>query len=102
MTLLMTALSVSLWFYLVFRDPSMNPKWSFARINEEGLVIEVAEKNPISDLATIGIYLFARGKDFVISALDMIVANDRVNGEFYMPVYNYDSKWCLLEFTKCL
>lgn len=75
---------------LVFRDPSMNPKWSFARVNEEGLVTEVAEKKPISDLATIGIYLFSRGKDFVIAALDMLVANDRVNGEFYTcPVYNY-------------
>jgi NDP-sugar pyrophosphorylase family protein len=75
---------------LVFRDPSMDPKWSFARIDEAGLVLEVAEKHPISDLATVGIYLFAKGKDFVAAALDMMVANDRVNNEFYTcPVYNY-------------
>lgn len=75
---------------LVFRDPSMDPKWSFARIDEAGLVLEVAEKHPISDLATVGIYLFAKGKDFVGAALDMMVANDRVNNEFYTcPVYNY-------------
>ncbi|QNI83920.1 hypothetical protein SynPROS71_00083 [Synechococcus sp. PROS-7-1] len=75
---------------LVFRDPSMNPKWSFARVNESGLVTEVAEKEPISNLATIGIYLFSKGKDFIVAALDMILANDRVNGEFYTcPVYNY-------------
>ena len=75
---------------LVFRDPSKDPKWSFAKINEEGLVTEVAEKNPISDLATVGIYLFSRGRDFVSAAVDMIAVNDRVNGEFYTcPVYNY-------------
>ena len=68
----------------------MNPKWSFARINDKGLVTEVAEKKPISDLATVGIYLFTRGRDFITSATDMIALNDRVNGEFYTcPVYNY-------------
>jgi len=35
---------------------STHPKWSFAKINEEGLVTEVAEKNPISDIATVGYY----------------------------------------------
>ena len=75
---------------LVFRDAARDPKWSFARLNDEGLVVEVAEKKPISDLATVGIYLFRRGRDFVGAAADMIAANDRVNGEFYTcPVYNY-------------
>ena len=75
---------------LVFRDPSRNPKWSFAAVNERGYVTEVAEKVPISDLATVGLYYFARGSEFVRAALDMIVANDRVNHEFYTcPVYNY-------------
>jgi dTDP-glucose pyrophosphorylase len=75
---------------LVFRDPSMDPKWSFAKLDDEGLVTEVAEKNPISDLATVGIYLFSRGREFVSATADMIAANERVNGEFYTcPVYNY-------------
>ena len=75
---------------LVFRDPSMNPKWSFAKLDKDGLVTEVAEKNPISQLATVGIYLFTRGRDFVSATADMIAANDRVNGEFYTcPVYNH-------------
>lgn len=75
---------------LVFRDPSMDPKWSFVRVNEAGLVLEVAEKKPISELATVGIYLFTKGKDYIGAALDMMVANDRVNNEFYTcPVYNY-------------
>lgn len=75
---------------LVFRDPEMDPKWSFARLGPDGLVAEVAEKKAISDLATVGIYLFARGRDFVAAAADMIAMNERVNGEFYTcPVYNY-------------
>jgi NDP-sugar pyrophosphorylase family protein len=75
---------------LVFRDPTLNPKWSFAQVDGDGRVIEVAEKKPISDLATVGIYLFRRGADFVRGAIDMISRNDRVNGEFYTcPVYNY-------------
>jgi dTDP-glucose pyrophosphorylase len=75
---------------LVFRDPSMDVKWSFAKLDGSELVTEVAEKNPISDLATVGIYLFMRGRDFVSAAADMFAANERVSGEFYTcPVYNY-------------
>lgn len=75
---------------LVFKDPSKDTKWSFAKLDEHGYVTEVAEKKPISELATVGIYLFRRGSDFVKSAVDMIAANDRVGGEFYTcPVYNY-------------
>ncbi len=75
---------------LVFRDPTRNPKWSFAQVDADGLVTKVAEKQPISDLATVGIYFFARVADFVEAAVDMIVRNDRVNNEFYTcPVYNY-------------
>lgn len=75
---------------LCFRDRYRDPKWSFARVNETGLVEEVKEKVAISDLATVGIYYFARAGDFIDAAMDMIVANDRSNNEFYVcPVYNY-------------
>jgi len=75
---------------LVFKDNSRNPKWSFVEANSEGDVIRVKEKEPISDLATVGIYLFRRGKDFIESAIDMILAKDKVNNEYYTcPVYNY-------------
>lgn len=75
---------------LCFEDSEMNPKWSFAKTNEEGLVTEVKEKKAISKYATVGIYLFAKGKTFIESAIDMIIENDRVNNEFYTcPVYNY-------------
>lgn len=75
---------------LSFIDKEKNPKWSFARLDEQKLVREVREKEAISDIATVGIYLFARGKDFVASAIDMIINEDRINNEFYTcPVYNY-------------
>jgi len=75
---------------MIFKDPEKNTKWSFAKTNEEGIVLEVREKEPISDLATVGIYMFTRGKDYVNASIDMIVQNDRVNNEYYVcPVYNY-------------
>jgi dTDP-glucose pyrophosphorylase len=75
---------------LCFRDGARDPKWSFAKTDAKGLVTEVAEKVAISDLATVGLYLFREGADFVAGAVDMIVRNERVNGEFYTcPVYNH-------------
>lgn len=75
---------------LVFREPGRSPKWSYARTNAAGLVAETKEKVAISDLATVGIYFFAKGGYFLDAAMDMIAHNDRVNNEFYTcPVYNY-------------
>jgi HAD superfamily hydrolase (TIGR01509 family) len=66
-----------------------HPKWSFAKVNSEGLVTEVAEKNPISDTATVGFYYWKKGSDFVKYAEEMISNNIRVNNEFYVcPVFN--------------
>jgi len=66
-----------------------HPKWSFAKLNEEGNVIEVAEKNPISDNATVGFYYWKKGSDFIKYAEQMIEKNIRVNNEFYVcPVFN--------------
>lgn len=77
---------------LTFIDKEANPKWSFAKLNNN-LVVEVKEKEAISEFATVGIYFFNKGKIFVESAIDMIIENDRVNNEFYTcPVYNYAIK----------
>jgi HAD superfamily hydrolase (TIGR01509 family) len=66
-----------------------HPKWSFAKIDENGLVTEVAEKNPISNIATVGYYYWKHGSDFVKYAEQMINKNIRVNNEFYVcPVFN--------------
>lgn len=74
---------------LCFKDKELNPKWSFVRLENE-LVQEVREKEVISPFATVGIYLFSKGRLFVDGAIDMIARNDRVNNEFYTaPSYNY-------------
>ncbi len=66
-----------------------HPKWSFAKVNDKGLVTEVAEKNPISDIATVGYYYWKKGSDFVKYAEEMIKKDIRVNNEFYVcPVFN--------------
>ena len=71
----------------VFRAPG--DKWSFAKTDAAGDVVEVAEKKRISDWACTGLYHFSSGAEFVREADAMITANQRVNGEFYVaPVYN--------------
>lgn len=66
-----------------------HPKWSFAKVGSDGFVSEVAEKNPISDDATVGIYYWKKGSDYVKYAEQMIRKNIRTNNEFYVaPTFN--------------
>ena len=74
---------------IVFTFNAVHPKWSFVKTNSRGYITEVAEKKPISDIATCGIYWYRKGSDFVKYAEQMIDKNIRVNKEFYIaPVYN--------------
>lgn len=71
-----------------------NPKWSFVRLDENGWVTQVAEKQVISNEATVGIYNFRHGSDYVRAAEQMIAGNIRVNNEFYVaPVFNEMIDW---------
>jgi HAD superfamily hydrolase (TIGR01509 family) len=66
-----------------------HPKWSYAKIGDDGFVSEVAEKKPISDNATVGVYFWKKGSDYVKYAEQMIANNIRTNNEFYVcPVFN--------------
>ena len=66
-----------------------HPKWSFAKVDDNNFVTEVAEKNPISNNATVGYYYWKHGSDFVKYAEQMIEKDIRVNHEFYVcPVFN--------------
>jgi HAD superfamily hydrolase (TIGR01509 family) len=66
-----------------------HPKWSFAKLDDKGYISEIAEKKPISDIATVGIYYWNKGSDYVKYAEQMIKKNIRINNEFYVaPVYN--------------
>ena len=67
-----------------------DPKWSFVGFDAAGRAERVVEKEVISDEATVGIYGFLKGCDFIQSADEMIAADDRVKNEFYVaPAYNY-------------
>lgn len=74
----------------VFPCADRDPKWSYAELGQEKMVTRVAEKDPISDWATVGFYYWQSAHDFIAAAERMISADDRVNGEFYTcPVFNY-------------
>lgn len=67
---------------------SNDSKHSYAKI-ENNLVVEVQEKNVISDVALTGIHYWKHGSDFVQCAKQMISKNNKTNNEFYVgPVYN--------------
>ena len=66
-----------------------HPKWSYAKVGSDGFVSEVAEKKVISNEATVGVYYWKHGSDYVRYAEEMIEKNIRVNNEFYVcPVFN--------------
>ena len=68
---------------------AIHPKWSYAKVDKNNLVTEVAEKKVISKNATVGVYFWKKGSDYVKYAEQMISKNIRVNNEFYVcPVYN--------------
>jgi len=66
-----------------------HPKWSYAKLDDNGFVSEVAEKKVISNQATVGVYYWNKGSDYVKYARQMIHKDIRTNGEFYVcPVFN--------------
>lgn len=68
---------------------SSHPKWSYVKTDQNQIVLETAEKKPISNDATVGVYYWKNGSDFVKYAKQMIEKNIRVNNEFYVcPVFN--------------
>ena len=68
---------------------SVHPRWSYVRLDENGFVIEAAEKRPISKHATAGVYYFKKGSEFVESAMNMIEKDANVNDLYYVcPSYN--------------
>ena len=74
---------------LIMTMTANDPKWSYVGFDEKKNVNSVVEKKVISNEATVGIYNFKKGSDFVCAAEKMIAQNLRVNNEFYVaPVYN--------------
>ena len=87
---------------LIMTMSADDPKWSYVRFDSSDRIVEVVEKKVVSNEATVGVYNFARGVDYVFAADQMIAKNLRVNGEFYVaPAYNHliSSGWRLGVFN---
>lgn len=68
---------------------SIHPRYSYVRLDAKGMVSEASEKNPISRNAVASFYWFAKGKDFVRAAQDMIRKDANIGGLFYIcPTLN--------------
>lgn len=68
---------------------SVHPRWSYVRSNQEGLVTETAEKNPISKNAIAGLYMYKSGSDFVKFAMRSIRRGSSSAENYYIaPVFN--------------
>jgi NDP-sugar pyrophosphorylase family protein len=67
-----------------------DPKWSYAKVDETGKLMEVREKVVISNLATVGVYGF-ESASIMFDAIDRMREDEAsVNGEYYVgPSYNY-------------
>jgi len=66
-----------------------DPKWSYILSDGKGNITKVVEKKVVSNEATVGIYNYSKGRNFVSAAEAMISKNLRVNGEFYVaPAYD--------------
>lgn len=66
-----------------------DPKWSYILSDDKGNITKVVEKKVVSNEATVGIYNYSNGRNFVSAAEAMISKNLRVNGEFYVaPAYD--------------
>lgn len=65
-------------------------KWSYALVDDNGVVIRTAEKKVISDCATVGIYYWKDRNTIMNSINSMFDCNDTTNNETYLcPAYNY-------------
>ncbi|KGD76890.1 hypothetical protein ID10_09840 [Pantoea agglomerans] len=63
---------------------SVHPKWSFAKANDEGFVVQTAEKNAISRNAIAGLYYFKKGSDFIEAAKELIRKDNSIDNNFYL------------------
>lgn len=76
------------WDGFIMTFPTTHPKWSFVK-KEGDQVVAVAEKRPISNEATVGLYYFRTARLFLELAERMLSKNVGNQAEFYVcPVYN--------------
>jgi hypothetical protein len=68
---------------------SVHPRYSYVRLNKDGLVTEAAQQDPISHNATVGVFWFYKTRDFVLATMELIRKDANINGKFYVaPTFN--------------
>jgi dTDP-glucose pyrophosphorylase len=67
---------------VTFKD--LNPRWSYLIVNESNEVIDIAEKETVSDIATTGIFMFRNLDILIDSVFTSLEARFNKNGEFYI------------------
>jgi len=78
---------------MVFPGEYNLKKSSFVKLDNQGFVIESAEKKIISKTGTVGLHYFKKGSDFVKYANQMISKNMTYEDEFFVtPIYNLFAK----------
>lgn len=87
-----------------FKIAESSTKYSFAKVNEEGYIAALAEKEMISENALNGLYHFKISEDFIQAFEDALEKNERVKNEFYIaPLYNKlieNGKKLVLDFSE--
>lgn len=69
---------------------SSSPKNSYVKLSDSNEIIDVKEKDVISNVATNGLHWWRKGLYFIESVNQMKRNKDVVNGEYYVaPSYNY-------------
>jgi hypothetical protein len=69
---------------LVFR--SIQPRYSYVRVDSSGMVTEAAQRNPISQHATAGVFWFQKTSEFVDAVKSGIRKNAVVDGSFFVSL----------------
>lgn len=68
---------------------SVHPRWSYVRLDEKNLVVETAEKKPISRHAIAGLYMYKHGSDFIECGMESIRHGTNIDGNYFIsPVFN--------------
>lgn len=67
---------------------SVHPRWSYVKLIDD-LVVQTAEKNPISDNAIAGFYYFNKANEFINAAFNVIKVDENYEGNYYTSsIYN--------------
>ena len=68
---------------------SVHPRWSYVRLNDQGLICEAVEKMPISKNAIAGLYMYKSGSEFIKYSKKCIKRGVTHNELYYIsPVFN--------------